>query len=147
MPVLFRIDGAPNPPARVNLMPAGGGSFYLYLNELVRRASDTKVGDLVQVEVEFDPTYRGGPIHPLPRALARGLREDSQAMDNWQNLPPSRQKEIVRYLAGLKGDEARAENIRKALDVLRGRKLRFLGRTWNDPPTEPPKKRNLSNPP
>ena len=32
-------------PARVNLMPVGDGTFYLYLNGPIRTASATAVGD------------------------------------------------------------------------------------------------------
>lgn len=42
------------------------GSFYLYLHGDVRKASTTKVGDRVHVEVSFDAEYRNGPMHPMP---------------------------------------------------------------------------------
>jgi len=35
-------------------MPTGTGAFFLYLHGDVRRASQTSVGDLVLVVVEFD---------------------------------------------------------------------------------------------
>ncbi len=44
MPVLVQINGKPNPPWLINMMPIGDGSFYLYLHGEVRKASDTKVG-------------------------------------------------------------------------------------------------------
>jgi hypothetical protein len=66
MPVLVRINGKPTPPWRINLMPIGDDRFYLYLHGDVRKASATRVGDMVDVEVRFDPQYRSGPMHPMP---------------------------------------------------------------------------------
>src|SRR5580765_7648391 len=66
MPVLVRINGKPEMPWRINMMPIGNGGFYLYLHGDVRKASGTKVGDHVNAEVRFDIAYRRGPMHPMP---------------------------------------------------------------------------------
>ena len=67
LPVLVRVNGKPaRAPWRINMMPIGKGDFYLYLHGIVRRASNTKVGDEVRVEVQFDAAYRNGPMHPMP---------------------------------------------------------------------------------
>lgn len=58
MPVCVRINGMPKTPWRINMMPTGKGSFYLYLQGEARSASKTKVGDRVNVELRFDPAYR-----------------------------------------------------------------------------------------
>ncbi len=58
MPVCVRINGTPKTPCRLNMMPTGKGSFYLYLDGEVRSASKTKAGDRVNVELRFDPAYR-----------------------------------------------------------------------------------------
>jgi len=61
LPVLMRINGKPAEPWRINMMPVGDGSFYLYLHGDVRKASGTKVGDHhVRVGVGFDARYRNG---------------------------------------------------------------------------------------
>ncbi len=54
LPVLLQIDGQPEPPWRINMMPVGDGRFYLYLHGAVRKASRTQVGDRVLVDVIFD---------------------------------------------------------------------------------------------
>src|SRR5262245_48602476 len=115
LPVLVRINGQPHTPWRINMMPMGNGSFYLYLHGDVRRASNTKVGDLVAVEVAFDPTYRGGPTQRLPEWFRKPLAANKNATAAWKQLTPSRKKEIVRYLARLKSPEARARNVARAL--------------------------------
>ncbi len=130
LPVLVRINGKPAVPWRINMMPAGDGSFYLYLHGDVRRASGTKVGDRVRVEVGFDTRYRNGPQHPVPSWFKAALRKNSKAMKNWEALIPSRRKEILRYFAQLKSTEARERNLERALQVLSGRKGRFMARAW-----------------
>jgi Bacteriocin-protection, YdeI or OmpD-Associated/Domain of unknown function (DUF1905) len=132
LPVLVRIDGKPEGFWRINMMPIGDGSFYLYLHGDVRKASGTKVGDRVEAEVRFDPTYRGGPIHPMPSWFHIALRKNPKAKAGWEALIPSRKKEILRYFSWLKSPEARLRNVQRALHVLAGGKGRFMARSWND---------------
>lgn len=132
MPVRFRLHARPEREWRVNLVPAGDGWFLLYLNGTVRRATTTKVGDAVAVAAAFDDDYRRGPAHPMPAELRRGLVRGTPAARNWQRLSPSRKKELVRYLATLRSESARARNVARALHVLGGGSGRFLGREWRD---------------
>ena len=132
LPVLVRINGKPADPWRINMMPAGDGSFYLYLHGDVRKASGTAVGDRVRVEIDFDPSYRNGPQHPMPRWFKQALAGNPQALKNWTALIPSRKKEILRYFAGLSSSDARARNLTKALHVLSGGTGRFMARAWKN---------------
>jgi hypothetical protein len=132
LPVLVRINGKPADPWRINMMPAGDGSFYLYLHGDVRKASGTAVGDRVRAEIAFDPTYRNGPQHPMPRWFKQALAGNPQALKNWTALIPSRKKEILRYFAGLSSSDARARNLTKALHVLSGGTGRFMARAWKN---------------
>ena len=132
LPVRVRINGQPEKPWRINLMPIGDGSFYLYLHGDVRNASKTKVGDTVAVELEFDDEYRGGPAHPMSPSFRAALKKTPSAMRAWQALIPSRQKEILRYFSHLKSPEAEARNLQRVIHVLAGGKARFMGRSWNE---------------
>jgi len=107
MPVLIQVNGKPDPAWQVNMMPAGDGSFYLYLDGGVRKASGTDVGDRVEVSIVFDPAYAGGPQHAMLHEFALALDRDAQAKARWEELAPSLKKEVLRYLANLKSDEAR----------------------------------------
>ncbi|HTR77599.1 MAG TPA: YdeI/OmpD-associated family protein [Gemmatimonadaceae bacterium] len=121
IPVLVRINGEPKAqPWRINMMPMGNGAFYLYLHGDVRRASGTEVGDLVRVDVVFDADYRSGPRR-LPDWFRVPLSRDPVATATWNALTPSRQKEIVRYLANLKTPEARMRNLARTLAALSAR--------------------------
>lgn len=132
MPVLIRINGSPEAPWRINMMPVGDGGFYLYLHGDVRKASQTTVGDLVTVTIEFDASYRNGPQHPMPEWFKASLDKNKLAKDNWTHLPPSRQKEVLRYFFRLKSDEAKRRNLEKVMAVLSGEAGRFMARDWED---------------
>lgn len=132
LPVLLRINRKPEEAYRTNMMPAGDGRFYLYLNEIVRAAAEVSVGDRVSVEIEFDGEYRGGPQHSMPTWFREALEACPPAQQNWEALTPSRKKEILRYFAQLKSTEARERNLSKALKVLSGERERFMARTWKD---------------
>jgi hypothetical protein len=131
LPVLIQINGEPKPPWRINMMPAGDGSFYLYLHGDVRKASDTGVGDRVSVSIAFDAGYRNGPMHPMPSWFREALAAHPKAKQAWEALIPSRKKEVLRYFANLKSPEARARNLAKAIHVLSGKKGRFMARAWD----------------
>ena len=130
MPVRVRVNGAPRTPWRINMVPVGNGDFYLYLHGDVRRASKTGVGQRVAIEVTFDAAYRNGPMHRMPEWFRDPLMSHRRAAAAWTHLPPSRKKEILRYLARLKSPEARNRNIQRALAVLSGRPERYMGRAW-----------------
>jgi hypothetical protein len=132
LPVRVQVNGKPDTPWRINLMPVGDGSFYLYLHGDVRKASGTKVGDVVTLAVEFDGEYRSGPAHPIPPWFNDALDRNPSAKQAWDALIPSRRKEILRYFSRLKSPEARARNAQKAIRVLSGCKDRFMARSWNE---------------
>jgi hypothetical protein len=132
LPVRVRVNGKPEKAWRINMMPVGDGSFYLYLHGDVRKASSTKVGEAVTVELEFDDEYRSGPAHPMPSWFRAALERNRKAKRAWSELIPSRQKEILRYFSRLKSREAQARNVRRAIHVLSGGKGRFMGRAWNE---------------
>src|SRR5882762_11435321 len=90
LPVLVRINGEPARAWRINMMPARDGSFYLYLHGDVRKASGTAVGDRVRVEIDFDPSYRNGPQHPMPLWFKQSLAGNPYTMKYWKALTPSR---------------------------------------------------------
>jgi hypothetical protein len=132
MPVLVQVNGKPETPWHINMMPRGDGAFYLYLHGDVRKASGTGTGDRVEVALRFDDAYAGGPQHPMPEWFADPLGKNRTAKENWERLPPSRKKEILRYFSWLKSDAARERNIAKALHVLSGSPGRFMARDWKD---------------
>lgn len=134
LPVRVQVNGQPETPWRINMMPMGNGDFYLYLHGQVREASATVVGDLVEVDVAFDESYQAGPAHPVPAWFAEALAAQPAAAKAWDALAPSRRKEILRYFAQLKSVEAHARNLQLAMHVLSGGQGRFMARSWNVEP-------------
>ncbi|HSW80563.1 MAG TPA: YdeI/OmpD-associated family protein [Candidatus Saccharimonadales bacterium] len=132
MPVLVNVNGKPDEPWHINMMPVGNGDFYLYLHGDVRKVSDTKVGDEVTIELEFNDNYKNGPQHEMPSKLVLALKKNPIAQANWDALPPSRQKEILRYLANLKSTEAVNRNIDKVTYALSAESDHFMGRDWKN---------------
>jgi hypothetical protein len=132
MPVRFRINRGMKNTWRINMMPVGDGRYRLHLNGEVRKALNLAVGDLLSLDIKFDEEYKRGPQHPMPAWFGDKLIKTEPALRGWESLPPSRQKEILRYFARLKSDEAKHRNMRKALQVLGGGGGRFMGRMWNE---------------
>ena len=122
MPVLVTINDETSPPWRTNMMPEGDGSFVLYLHGQMRR----------RAAVDFDDSYRNGPLHPVPEWFRVELAANPTALEKWAALTPSRQKEILRYFAALKSDVARDRNAIRVISALTAANERFLGRDWVD---------------
>lgn len=131
MPVLVQLNGKPAPPWRINMMPVGDGSFYLYLGGRLREQVTAGLGDMVTVSLSFDHEYRSGPQHDMDPAFAAGLKSNPEINARWEGLTPSLRKEVLRYLATLKSDAARTRNVERVLRVLGGAKERFMARDWN----------------
>lgn len=132
LPVLVQVNTKPEPAWRINMMPAGDGSFYLYLSGEVLKVSNTQVGSVVEIALQFDANYKPGPADPMPDWFSEALEQNRVARQRWDELTPSLQKEILRYMARLKSVEAQSRNTQLAIHVLSGGKGRFLARSWNE---------------
>ena len=64
----------------------------------------------------------------MPPELKDALKENFDAHQVYQNLIPSLQKEINRYIANLKTQESIDLNVKRAIDFLLG-KGKFIGRS------------------
>jgi len=97
------------------------GVWRLYLNTPMRRAAGVDVGDVVKVTLAFDSSDRTIPMNP---ALAAALARTSGARAAFEALPPSRKKEINRYLNALKTAEALSRAMTNVLALLCGNEPR-----------------------
>ena len=100
------------------------GDWRLYINTIMLPNSPKKIGETLEVSIQFDPTERTLLIHPL---LVKALNKHKDAKKTFDSLPPSRRKEIIRYISQLKTEESIANNVEKAIGFLLG-KGRFIGR-------------------
>jgi hypothetical protein len=99
------------------------GKWRLYLNTPMRKATGTDVGDRVEVTIEFDPAER---TTAMPPKLLTALNGNKKALQVFESLPPSRRKEIMRYIGFLKSEKSIDKNVSRAIMFLLG-KERFIG--------------------
>ena len=100
------------------------GNWRLYLNGPMRQAAGIDVGDIANVEIDFDPKPRTTPVHPK---LKKAFKENADAKKVFEKLSPSRQKEILRYINFLKSEESVDRNVQRAIAHLTSSKP-FIGR-------------------
>ena len=96
----------------------------LYINTKMLKNSPKRIGEQIEISIEYDSAKREIPIHPK---LLQALNENEAANTVFQNLRPSLQKEIIRYFSHLKTEESIDKNIPKAIAFLLG-KGKFVGR-------------------
>lgn len=100
------------------------GAWRLYINLEMLDRSPKRLGEEIAITIAFDPEDRNIEMHPR---LKEVLQENKDAMQVFETLQPSLQKEIIRYISFLKTDKSIDNNIKKAIDFLLGRG-RFIGR-------------------
>jgi hypothetical protein len=100
------------------------GKWRLYLNGPMRKAAEKDVGDVIDIQIDYDSKPRTTPVHPN---LKKAFKENSTAKKAFEKLSPSRQKEILRYINSLKSEESVDKNIQRAISHLGG-KQSFVGR-------------------
>jgi hypothetical protein len=100
------------------------GHWRLYINTTMLKNSPKRIGETIELTIKFDPSDR--TIKPHPK-FVDALNNNPKAKAKFNNLPASRQHEIVRYISFLKTKESIDKNILKAINFLLG-KGRFVGR-------------------
>ncbi|HQQ96836.1 MAG TPA: YdeI/OmpD-associated family protein [Cyclobacteriaceae bacterium] len=100
------------------------GAWRLYVNTTMLKNSPQRIGEVLSITVTYDRKSR--TVAP-PKAFLTALNANKKAKATFDQLPPSRKHEIVRYLAHLKTEESRMRNIKRAIAFLLG-KEGFVGR-------------------
>ena len=101
------------------------GHWRLYINTSMLKHSPKRIGERIDVVIEHDPEER---TVVFPDAFRFALAQNDAARATFEQLSPSRQREILRYLANLKSPEALERNVRRAIGFLLGNE-RFGGRS------------------
>ncbi|WP_343535409.1 YdeI/OmpD-associated family protein [Pedobacter sp.] len=120
IPIVGTINGLPYQQTLVKY----SGLWRLYINTTMLKDSPKRIGEAIEVAIQFDSSDR--TIKPHPQ-WAKALENNPEAKSIFDKLSPSLQKEIVRYIANLKTAESIQRNIQKAIDFLLG-KGSFVGR-------------------
>jgi len=118
------VKGTVNGYSFVQTLVKCSSKWRLYINTPMLKGAGIAVNDKVSINIQLDTEERNTPMHP---ALQAALQKNKKAIDVFDRLPPSRQKEIKRYINHLKTDAAVQKNVQRAIDFLSG-KERFIGR-------------------
>lgn len=93
------------------------GAWRLYINGPMLKASGLDVGNVAVIEIDFDPRPRE---EPMPPKLNGEFRKNPAARKAFELLPPSRRKEILRYINSLKSDDTIERNVASVISQLAG---------------------------
>lgn len=100
------------------------GSWRLYINTTMLKDSPKRIGEKIKVFVEYDPEERITAMHSK---LELALSKNRKAKKVFDQLSPSRKKEIMRYINNLKNEASVDGNVTRAIQFLSGNG-RFVGR-------------------
>ncbi|ALR30566.1 hypothetical protein ATE47_08505 [Chryseobacterium sp. IHB B 17019] len=103
------------------------GEWRLYVNLTMLKDSPKRIGETIEVFVEFDDSDRSISIHPK---LEEAIKESPFATKNFESLIPSRKLELIRYINNLKTEESINRNIEKIIRHLHG-ETDFFGKKIN----------------
>ncbi len=120
IPVRGTINGKPYQQTLVKY----SGDWRLYVNMVMLKNSPKRIGEVLEVGIECDPSDR--TIEPHPK-WTKALKENKEAKEIFDNLSLSRKKEIVRYISNLKTENSIDKNVKRAINFLLGKES-FVGR-------------------
>ncbi|QBJ85662.1 DUF1905 domain-containing protein [Chryseobacterium gleum] len=93
------------------------GEWRLYVNLIMLKNSPKRIGEIIEVVLEYDDSDRSISIHPQ---LDKAIKESSLATENFEKLIPSRKHELIRYINNLKTEASIQRNIEKIIRHLHG---------------------------
>ncbi|MCX8524773.1 YdeI/OmpD-associated family protein [Chryseobacterium formosus] len=93
------------------------GEWRLYINLAMLKDSPKRIGELLEISIEFDDSDRTISIHP---DLDKAIKENSVVLKNFENLIPSRKIELIHYINNLKTEASIQRNIEKIIRHLNG---------------------------
>lgn len=103
------------------------GEWRLYINLTMLSNSPKRIGEVIEVFVEFDDSDRTISIHPQ---LEKAIQDSAVASKNFESLIPSGRLEIIRYINNLKTEASINRNIEKIIRYLKG-ETDFFGKKIN----------------
>ncbi|MBS1732188.1 MAG: YdeI/OmpD-associated family protein [Bacteroidetes bacterium] len=123
IPVYGTVNGIPFKQTLVRCL----GHWRLYINTGMLKNSPKRNGEMIEIEIKFDPVSRE---IKQPALFENALLANKKAKEAFEKLTASRKNEIVRYLANLKKEETLNRNIQKVIAYLSG-KEKFAGRDYS----------------
>ena len=118
------VNGLINNKAYTQTLVRYQDEWRLYINTIMLKNSPKRIGEKIALSNAYDPQPR---TSEMPPKFKDALLNNLEAKKVFDSLSPSRQNEIIRYLARLKNEEVLEKNINRAINFLLG-KERFVGR-------------------
>lgn len=100
------------------------GEWRLYINFKMLENSPKRIGEIIEIEIEFDDSEKVELFHPK---LEKAIYDNPITSKNFENLNPSHKKELIRYINNLKTEKSISDNITKIIRHLKG-EITFFGR-------------------
>lgn len=93
------------------------GEWRLYVNLTMLKNSPKRIGETLEITLEYDDADRSILIHPQ---LEQAIKGSVRAASNFEKLIPSRRNELIRYINNLKTEASIRRNIEKIIRHLHG---------------------------
>ncbi|MDR7127917.1 hypothetical protein J2X69_000245 [Algoriphagus sp. 4150] len=120
IPIQGTVNGKPYQQTLVKY----SGAWRLYINTAMLKKSPERIGETIEVTIGYDTADR--TIAPHPK-LKDALENNLKAKAKFEELTPSLQNEIVRYISFLKTEISIDRNVARAINFLLGKES-FVGR-------------------
>jgi hypothetical protein len=95
------------------LAPRKNGRHILYLNAKIRDKVDINEGEIISVEIEYDPDSRDLNI---PDDLEMIMSENRNVWNKFLAMTPSHRNELLKFLESAKRPETRLKRIEKIIE-------------------------------
>ena len=111
----FRVKGKLDNYAikQVSLLPMGEGDFIMAFNAAMRKGTGKRDGAMIDVQLQEDKTEI-----EMPADFAECLEADPDAQAFFNKLPKSHQNYWIKWIASVKGAEARESRLMRAVIAL-----------------------------
>lgn len=98
---------------RSTLAPRKNNKHILYLNGEVRSKANIKEGEILNVNLEFDPDSRELTI---PEDLELIMNENRDVWNKFLSMTSAHRNELIKFLASAKRPETRLKRIERIID-------------------------------
>lgn len=92
-----------------------GGQNFIGFSKASRAEAGVEIDEEIEVTIRPDAEER---VIEIPPALALALDADPAVRAAFENLPPSKRKEMARQIAEAKAEETRSRRLQKVIDAL-----------------------------
>lgn len=101
------------------LVPVKDAPYRLFVNLMMMKGGKTALGQIASFQIEQNHT-EVEKMYPMPKLLADEL-EHHQLTNDFNQLTPSRKKDILKYLSYVKTEETLKKNIQKVVVQLKNK--------------------------